>query len=155
LHSPMMRRNSCSFSRECCSALPGLSAIAESHGLCFLFGALGAVYIPRVFAIKAARASAPPFRPMATHGQASQPMHVLRQGRQMVCTRHTTCHTWRWSGTRCNEDAVMPAFTSDIINAAQVAMRKWRVPASITLAQWAVESGSACICRAGAIIRSA
>jgi len=35
----------------------------------------------------------------------------------------------------------MPAFTSDIINAAQVAMRKWRVPASITLAQWAVESG--------------
>jgi len=71
-------------------ALPGLSAIAEIMDWCFPFGALGAVYI-RVFAIKAARASAPPFRPMApmpaSHHARATP------GPANGLTRHTTCHT--------------------------------------------------------------
>lgn len=34
----------------------------------------------------------------------------------------------------------MSAFPPDVINAAQVSQRKWGVPASVSLAQWALES---------------
>jgi flagellum-specific peptidoglycan hydrolase FlgJ len=35
----------------------------------------------------------------------------------------------------------MPMVPRDVITAAQAAQRKWGVPASVTIAQWAVESG--------------
>jgi flagellum-specific peptidoglycan hydrolase FlgJ len=35
----------------------------------------------------------------------------------------------------------MPTIPRDVIAAAQAAQRKWSVPASVTIAQWAIESG--------------
>ena len=35
----------------------------------------------------------------------------------------------------------MPTIPRDVIAAAQAAQRRWSVPASVTIAQWAIESG--------------